>query len=272
MLSARIRNFLLSRGKTIVSRNRKNALVHRLAHYNSTLRQWHENSDGDFSSNGEHFVLRSLGGCGFKTIFDVGANVGDWTLMARRIFPEATIHAFEIVEQTYEALRRSTEGLPNIVLNDFGLSDREGTVELNFFPNSDALATLTDYPHGHESVRINGRVRRGDTYVDDREIGHIDFIKLDVEGMESHVLKGLGETIEPGKVSVVQFEYGQMSIQTRFLLLDFYEFFVSRGYRLGKIYPNYVEFRDYRFEYEDFILSNYLAVSNERPELIRLLA
>lgn len=272
MLPARVRDLLLSRGKTIVSRNRRRGLVRRLAHYNSTFKRWYENFDVNFYSNGEHFVLKSLEGCGFKTIFDVGANVGDWTLMARQIFPDAEVHAFEIVGQTYETLKRRTAGVPDIVLNEFGLSDADGEIAIKFFPGADALATATDYPHSQGHVTVAGRTVRGDAYVEEKQIERIDFLKIDVEGMENLVLEGLRETFEAGKVSVVQFEYGTVNILTGFLLHDFYEFFVSRGYRVGKIYPNYVEFRDYKFEHEDFIGPNFLAVSAARPGLIERLS
>ena len=40
---------------------------------------------------------------------------------------------------------------------------------------------------------------------------------------------------------------------THFLLYDFYEFFETRGYVVGKIYPNYVDFRAYDLNDEDFL-------------------
>ena len=44
-----------------------------------------------------------------------------------------------------------------------------------------------------------------------------------------------------------------------FLLRDFYLLFAGYGYVVGKIYPDYVEFRDYDLGDEDFIGPNYLA-------------
>jgi hypothetical protein len=55
---------------------------------------------------------------------------------------------------------------------------------------------------------------------------------------------------------------------TKFLLKDFYDLFESRGYRLGKLYPDFVGFQKYRFEDEDFRGPNYVAAS---PEVAALL-
>src|SRR5262245_34870000 len=39
-----------------------------------------------------------------QVILDIGANVGSWSTSAYEIFPRATIHAFEPVPSTFEAL------------------------------------------------------------------------------------------------------------------------------------------------------------------------
>ena len=63
-----------------------------------------------------------------------------------------------------------------------------------------------------------------------------------------------------GRIGVIQFEYGQANIVTRFLLRDFHLLLESHGYSVGKLYPARVDFRSYRFEHEDFIGPNFVAV------------
>jgi hypothetical protein len=56
------------------------------------------------------------------------------------------------------------------------------------------------------------------------------------------------------------------------LLYDFHSFFKELGYVVGKIYPGYVEFREYdMLDDEDFIGPNYLAVNENLKEQIRIL-
>jgi hypothetical protein len=69
-------------------------------------------------------------------------------------------------------------------------------------------------------------------------------------------------------VSVVQFEYGWGNIVTKFLLRDYYSYLEQRGYRIGKLFPESVRFREYRFQDEDFIGPNYVAASSEMAALL----
>ena len=72
--------------------------------------------------------------------------------------------------------------------------------------------------------------------------------------------------------SIAQVEYGGVNLRTRFLLADMYDFFKPRGFAFGKIYPDYVDFREMRTRDEDFRGPNYLAVLEARPDLIEILA
>jgi FkbM family methyltransferase len=229
----------------------------------------YENADSyEFDRNGEAFVLRAWSGFPLKCIFDVGANVGDWALLARSFFPAAAIHCFEIMGVTAEQLRRRTAGMADVTVNEFGLLDREGEIELRYFPSVSSITTITPYPHEYEHVPAKGRAVPGDAYIEAHGIERIDLLKLDVEGAENLVLKGLDKTISAGRIDAVQFEYGKVCILTKFLLRDFCEYFAARGYRVGKIYPDQVVFRDYDFTHEDFRGSNYLAVRRQRQDLI----
>jgi hypothetical protein len=102
-------------------------------------------------------------------------------------------------------------------------------------------------------------VMRGDEFFAQEGIAEVDFLKLDVEGAEHLVLQGLGDRLREQRVRFVQFEYGRVNILTHFLLRDFYELFATYGYVVGKIYPDYVDFRDYDLSDEDFLGPNYLA-------------
>ena len=55
-------------------------------------------------------------------------------------------------------------------------------------------------------------------------------------------------------------------------MYDFYEFFTQKNYVVGKIYPNYVDFKDYTLDDENFLGPNYLAVKKEYQDLISALS
>ena len=225
----------------------------------------------DARANGEYALLRRLRlGEGGRTVFDVGANVGEWSLQAARAWPGAVVHCFEVCPTTCEKLRQAvTEaGLAERVkVNPFGLSDAAG--ELTFYEYDDSsLCSSTNWHAGRASHADRRPVLRGDDYCRDNGIDAIDFLKIDVEGAELAVLRGLAGLLGRGAVTAVQFEYGAFAPQQRILLRDFYDLF-GKDYRVGRILPAGVAFADYSGLMETSSFSNFLAL---RKDALGLLA
>ena len=252
------------------ARSRRNPLLRTAAKLCRQYLKWYGNASYKPHKNGERWLLGALGAEPMRTVLDVGANVGDWSLLAAAAFPDATIYALEIVPSTAATLRARTAGVSRIKVFDQGLADHTGSLTVRFNPAATAHTTFTDYPHGWEGERIEGRVMRGDEFLAREGIRAVDMLKLDVEGAEHLVLQGLGAALAARSVRFVQFEYGRVNILTRFLLKDFYEVFARNGYVLGKIYPDYVDFRDYELGDEDFLGPNYLACRADEPLIARL--
>src|ERR1700743_2327954 len=80
----------------------------------------YKNLNYDMSSNGELHVLDCLSRHHLRTIFDVGANRGDYTPSCLPRLPEATIHACEIIPATFRKLERHIGRHPQVRLNDVG--------------------------------------------------------------------------------------------------------------------------------------------------------
>jgi FkbM family methyltransferase len=241
-----------------------------LARFCQNFLQAYKNWNYNLEVNGERWLLKRLADFAPAVVFDVGANVGDWLLAARSELPTAQLHAFEIIETTSEELLKRTAGQTGIVVNRFGLSDQEGTITMRAFEASSTLATQTAYPHGKYS-ELECPVRRGDAYLRDNGIERIDLLKLDVEGAERQVLSGFAKTLDEGRIDVIQFEYGKVAILTHFLLKDAYELLEAKGYTVGKLYPDHVDFRAYKLEDEDFLGPNYVAVRSARTDLVEAL-
>lgn len=88
--------------------------------------------------------------------------------------------------------------------NNFGLSDENKTISY-----------YNDYSSFlHRNISIPGcpdrneqlEVRRGDEYMNAKDVNRIDFLKIDTEGYELKVIKGFGERISD--IGIIQFEYG----------------------------------------------------------------
>jgi FkbM family methyltransferase len=230
----------------------------------------YNNLNYDMSTNGEHYVLDCLSRQGIKTVFDVGANKGEYTTACLSRFPDAKIHAFEIVPATFQKLLTNTVS-PRVQLNNFGLSNSQGTFEINYNPDDDGSSSLIEGSNIHagswEKVRVN--VVTGDHYCFEKDITSIDLLKVDVEGAENLVFEGFSKTFEQRHISSVQFEFGMVNIYSKFLLKDFWDLFTRYDFVLGPIMPRGVDFKEYNTRDENFQgPPNFFAVHKSKPKLI----
>ncbi|PAW76710.1 MAG: hypothetical protein B9S32_14340 [Verrucomicrobia bacterium Tous-C9LFEB] len=240
-----------------------------------TYAKRYHNMNYDPASNGEYWILQQIATASPQVIFDVGANEGNWSLVASKLFRTATIHAFELVPTTFEKFSALTAGRERIVGHNVGLADEAKAVEVNVYAASTGYSSLFAYPQHGLATKVSAQTRRADTYIAEKNITHIDFLKIDTEGAEPLVLKGFGSYLSDDFIDVIQFEYGTMNSRTQFFLQDFYHLFHAKNFSLGKLYPHGVEFTPYDTTdaamYDAYFGPNYIAVSNKRPDLIERL-
>ena len=250
--------------------SRINRVIYRLC---LSFTKAYENVSYDFQKNGERLVLDGLAKLKPKTIFDVGANVGDWSLMAGAICNTAKIHVFEIVPQTFRLVSENLSENQQYILNNVGLSSNEAIVEIYQDETKNTHATMLKSSIGRGGfIPIKARVISGDEYCRQHNIMHIDFLKVDVEGAENSVLEGFERMLSNAKISMIQFEYTELNIDSRFLLKDFYECLEAYGYQIGKLYPYGVHFKKYSYDDEDFKGPNFIAVHESCDRLIKFLS
>ncbi len=244
------------------------------------LMAW-KNKQYDVNLNGEAALLGRLLPFGPRMLFDVGANVGEWSIAACGHLPAATVHAFEIAAPTAAQLREAAASRGGrIIVNACGLGDREGEITIFHAPESDtatstlrAAVEVSASSHNiHTITEMAARITTGDAYLQAQDITHVDMLKIDVEGAEFAVLNGFAGAFERRAITLVQFEYGEINLRTRAFLADFYDFFVARGFVLGKLYPDGVAFKPYALADEDFVGPNYIACLADRTDLIAALS
>jgi FkbM family methyltransferase len=230
----------------------------------------YNNLNYDMETNGEYYVLDRLSTTCVNTVLDVGANKGDYTLACLSRLKDATIHSFEIAPPTYQKLTSNVLS-ERVVLNNVGLSNKDGSFALNYNPDDDGSSSLVEGSNIHDGNwrKIQVNVIRGDDYCKDRGINSVDLLKVDVEGAEHLVLDGFSESLERGIVSAVQFEFGMVNIYSKFLLKDFYDLFSRYGFVLGPVMPKGVDFKDYNTRDEDFQgPPNFFAVHKSKTQII----
>ena len=223
-----------------------------------------KNHNYDIAVNGEGALLRRLVPFRPNIVLDVGANVGDWSKAAAEKFPDAQLHAFEIVPETATALQRNLQHLGGrLHINAYGLSDRDGCDTVYTVVSTTERASLNraalTLDLNEQITPIAVKTITGDVYLREHGIDHVDLLKIDVEGAEMSVLRSFNAPFRRGAIDMVQFEYGAINLTTRHFLADFQVFFEQFGLQMGKVYPEAVLFKSYETMDEDFIGPVYVA-------------
>lgn len=224
----------------------------------------------DFEESGELWIIDQLARERARDrsllVFDVGANLGGWALaVLARLEGRARLFCFEPSPSTFAALRQNAGRRANVELLDFGLGDREGSVELLSDATFSGLASVYRRRLDHVGVSLDRsepvRLRRLDDFCREREIDHIDFLKLDVGGHELKVLEGAGSLLEGAAIDYIQFEFGGCNIDSRTYFQDFF-YALHPRYRLHRMLRDgLVPIEHYRETQEIFVTTNFLAIS-----------
>lgn len=142
----------------------------------------------------EHRHLTSLAA---RTVIDVGANRGQFALLAAESFPEARILAFEPLSEAARGFARVLGGEPRIELHRVALGRREGRMPLNVTARDDCSSLLGITPAqlelapGSQVVRTEWvEVAPLTRFLHQTEIVRPALLKIDVQGYEGEVLEG----------------------------------------------------------------------------------
>ncbi|MFZ0293503.1 MAG: FkbM family methyltransferase [Candidatus Sulfotelmatobacter sp.] len=131
------------------------------------------------------------------TVYDIGANVGYVSLsLARRVGPTGRVIAFEPIPSSAGAFRQNIEinGITNVRLLNVAASDQSGDAVIRMTGNS-ATASLVWHRNEPSATELHVRTEAIDELVEAGEFGRPTFVKIDVEGAEGSVLRGMRRTI-----------------------------------------------------------------------------
>jgi len=98
-----------------------------------------------------------------------------------------------------------------------------------------------------------------DSFLTEKKIPYIDFLKLDIEGNELNALFGAQEALKTNKIKSIQFEFGTCNIDSRTFFRDFYNL-LSPQYNIYRVLKNGLHHITYYSEYDEvFATINYYA-------------
>tara|TARA_B100000959_G_scaffold285116_1_gene358792 strand:- start:3553 stop:4269 length:717 start_codon:yes stop_codon:yes gene_type:complete len=196
-------------------------------------------------------------------LFDVGGHFGETIKLFYKNFKIKKIHSFEASPDNFKILLKNLKNL-NLesicVPNNIGLGEKRTSTFLNYTKESSS-STINEFNRNSKYLKkklkilninknnyykkIPIQIISLDDYIENKKIENIDILKIDTEGFEMNVLKGL--SINYKIVTFIYFEhhYDDMIIKN-YTFGDINEILLRYGFK--KIYKSKMFFRK-SFEY-----------------------
>lgn len=135
-----------------------------------------------------------------STIFDIGANIGWYTLNFAQIPEVNKIFSFEPIPRTYDYLKKHLElnNIQNVSAFNFGFSDTIDEKIFYWTEKEHGSASMENIQERSEINKVKCKVTTLDHFMKDKDIA-VDLIKCDVEGAELFVFRGAIETLKKHK-------------------------------------------------------------------------
>jgi FkbM family methyltransferase len=171
-----------------------------------------------------------------KIFWDVGANMGLFSILARDVNPELEVVSVEASTEFYQVLCR------NWLLNPRGwtclhiaVGDREGLVEMSRGLGGCEHVLPANQPADHKGARESRPMMTLDQLA--KLMGHdrIDLLKIDVEGLELAVLRGASGLLDAGKIGAIVLEADEHDLRYGTNNSELVAFLASKDYQLDAL-------------------------------------
>ncbi len=166
---------------------------------------------------------------GSNLILDIGANIGCTSILFGELSKK--VYAFEPSPTTFIFLEKniSRSGRENIFPHNIGLGEKTSESTLTFSPSFRAGGFVSNQTQPTAELITEKIVLQPlDKIVSSLNLEKIDFIKIDVEGFEGHVLRGAKQTLLSNKpVVVLELNHWCLNAFQRTSIPDFFDFLRS---------------------------------------------
>jgi len=125
-------------------------------------------------------------------VFDIGANYGWYSLNIAKKYPNARIYAFEPIPYSFDILSRNIglNNIKNINVFNIGIGKENTVLEFNYNKDASGATSMVNLLDRENVEKIKCGIRTLDSFVQEKSIDRVDFIKCDIEGAEFFALQG----------------------------------------------------------------------------------
>ena len=163
-------------------------------------------------------ILTKIKNVKVKTIYDIGANDCEYSMIFNKIFPLAKIFAFEPNPYLCEQAKKKTKKIKNIKIIMNAVGNNNKTVKIKIEKHSPLTTSLAKINHNSKTSKvkkflnqknkleiIKTKILKIDNFIKKNKLP--DFIKIDVEGYEEEVLKGMKNNLKKIKMIMIEFHF-----------------------------------------------------------------
>ncbi len=200
------------------------------------------------------------------TLFDLGANTGAYLGELTEVFAQTNykVHSFEPSQSSLAKLKAKFSANPSVIIVNKAISSKSGTAVLYSDRETSGMASLVrrdleylNIDHGKTEETVT--TSTVDEYCQQNKIERIDFMKLDIEGLELEAFKGASAQLP--STSFLQFEFGGCNIDTRTYFKDFF-MLLNPQFKIYRILKDSLcLIPEYNQLYEQFQTTNFLCVN-----------
>ena len=178
--------------------------------------------------------------------YDIGASIGTHALfMALKLSPHGRVFAFEPESDSFRILKDNIllNKMQNIMVFQAALGDYAGEVSIRKVP----WFTVTD--NSNFALANKVRLAEGDVFIKENNLPLPSVVKIDVEGFEYYVIKGLENTLKNPVCRMVACEIHPTLLSGGTRVSDILELLESYGYKKNEIFKRLAEL--HAFFYKD---------------------
>jgi FkbM family methyltransferase len=199
------------------------------------------------------------------TVFDIGSNIGWYSLNLLKKYKNINIFSFEPSPVTFKRIKRNFE------LNEFntdkifniGFFNENSKLDFYYDKEGSGASSLVNLRERESVKKISVEMAKIDDFVEMNNISNIDFIKCDVEGAELFVYQGGKKVIEESKPIIFSEMLRKWSAKFGYHPNDIINFMKEIGYQCYTITDNY-KLRKIEEVTEKTVETNYFFLHKEK--------
>ncbi|WP_291721737.1 FkbM family methyltransferase [Bernardetia sp.] len=139
-----------------------------------------------------------------KMTVDIGAYKGEWTKEMQTIFPNSKFLMVEPMSEKATLLEKMANQSNGKIYFEQALLAAEANKEVIFHQSETASSVLTEHEENDEFEKVSKLTTTLALLLEKRNIGKIDFLKIDTQGYELEILKGATEYLKNTDVVLLE--------------------------------------------------------------------